>query len=89
MIPLTDEENKCYDEQEVCHICKKIFVYIKMMKMMKMIKMMKIKMTKLLKLMKNLKSTKKLKVSAITPGNLEELLIAFAIWDIKYRKILQ
>ena len=22
MIPLTDEENKSYEKQEVCHICK-------------------------------------------------------------------
>ena len=26
MIPLTDEENKSYEEQQVCHICKKSFV---------------------------------------------------------------
>ena len=25
MIPLTDEENRYYEEQEVCHICKKKF----------------------------------------------------------------
>ena len=25
MIPLTDEENKPYDEQKVCYICKKEF----------------------------------------------------------------
>ena len=25
MIPLTDEENKSYEEQKVCHICKKEF----------------------------------------------------------------
>ena len=25
MIPLTDEENKSYEEQEVCHICKEEF----------------------------------------------------------------
>ena len=25
MIPLTDEENKSYEEQEVCHICKEKF----------------------------------------------------------------
>ena len=25
MIPLTDEENKYYEEQKVCHICKKEF----------------------------------------------------------------
>ena len=27
MIPLTDEENKFYEEQKVCHICKKEFCY--------------------------------------------------------------
>ena len=25
MIPLTDEENKSYEEQQICHICKKKF----------------------------------------------------------------
>ena len=25
MIPLTDEENKSYEKQKVCHICKKMF----------------------------------------------------------------
>ena len=25
MIPLTDEENKSYEKQEICHICKKKF----------------------------------------------------------------
>ena len=25
MIPLTDEENRSYEEQELCHICKKTF----------------------------------------------------------------
>ena len=25
MIPLSEEENKSYEEQEVCHICKKKF----------------------------------------------------------------
>ena len=27
MIPLTDEENKSYEKQEVCHICKKKFCF--------------------------------------------------------------
>ena len=27
MIPLTDEETKSYEEQNVCHICKKEFYY--------------------------------------------------------------
>ena len=27
MIPLTDDENKCYEEQEKCHICQKEFYY--------------------------------------------------------------
>ena len=26
MIPLTDEENKSYEEEKVCYICKKEFV---------------------------------------------------------------
>ena len=29
MIPLTDEEIQFYEEQEVCHICKKEFCYHK------------------------------------------------------------
>ena len=32
MIPLTDKENKSYEKQKVCHICKKNLVLIKMMK---------------------------------------------------------
>ena len=33
MMPLTDNENKYYEEQEKCHICqKKSFVMIKMKK---------------------------------------------------------
>ena len=27
MIPLTDEEKKCYNSQNKCYICKKWFVY--------------------------------------------------------------
>ena len=26
IIPLSEEENKSYEEQEVCHICKKSFI---------------------------------------------------------------
>ena len=33
MIPLTDEETKFYEEQKVCHTCKKRFVMMKMKKM--------------------------------------------------------
>ena len=29
MLPLTDEENKSYEEQKVCHICKKNFCFDK------------------------------------------------------------
>ena len=29
LIPLTDEENKFYEEQKECHICKKEFCYDK------------------------------------------------------------
>ena len=32
MIPLTDNENKTYNEQDECHICKKSFVMTKMKK---------------------------------------------------------
>ena len=32
MIPLTDSENKFYEEQEVCHICQKEFYYDKIEK---------------------------------------------------------
>ena len=35
MIPLTYEENRSYEEQEVCHICKKSFVRMNMMKNVK------------------------------------------------------
>ena len=65
MIPLTDEENKSYEKQEVCHIYKKSFVSMK-------IKMMMIKM-RMMKILKRLKTT------VITQKHLEELLIAFAI----------
>ena len=69
MIQLTDEENKFYEEQEVCYIFKKSFVQIKMMKMRRI----------KLKMMKNLQNTKKSKIIVIIPGNLQELPIAFAI----------
>ena len=32
MIPLTDNENKFYEEQEECHICQKEFCMMKMKK---------------------------------------------------------
>ena len=32
MIPLTDNENRSYEKQKKCHICKKEFVMIKMKK---------------------------------------------------------
>ena len=32
MIPLTNEENKYYEMQKVCYICKKNLILIKMMK---------------------------------------------------------
>ena len=56
MIPLTDEENKSYEEQEACHICEGKFCTNK-----------------------DDKNRKRLKITVITPENLEELLIAFAI----------
>ena len=59
MIPLMDEENKSYEEQETCHICKRKFC--------------------LDKNDENYKNKKRLKIIVITPENLEELLIAFAI----------
>ena len=30
MMPLTDEENKSYEEQKVCYICKKIVMMMMM-----------------------------------------------------------
>ena len=33
MILLTDKENKSYEQQKVCYICKKNLVLIKMIKM--------------------------------------------------------
>ena len=33
MIPLTYEESKSYKKQEVCYICKKELILIKMIKM--------------------------------------------------------
>ena len=42
MIPLTNEENKSYKEQEACHYEKKSFVWIKMMKIIKIKERLKI-----------------------------------------------
>ena len=33
MIPLTDKENKSYEKQKICYICKKDLALTKMMKM--------------------------------------------------------
>ena len=63
MIPLSEEENKFYEEQDVCYICKKSFVGMKTMKMT-IIKM---------------KSIEKLKIMVITLENLEEVPIIFVI----------
>ena len=59
MIQLTVEEDRSYEEQEVCHICQK-------------------------KLCtdwhdENYENKKRLKITVITQGNLEELVIAIAI----------
>ena len=67
MIPLSEEENKSYEEQDVCYICKKKFILIKTMKM------------RIMKTMQNLKSIEKLKIIVITSGNLEKLLIGITI----------
>ena len=56
IIPLIDEENNSYKEQEVCHICKKKFC-----------------------LDENDENFKKHQITLITPENLEEPFIAFAI----------
>ena len=58
MIPLTDEENKYYEEQEACNICTEKFCMNEDDE--------------------NYKNKKRLKITVITPGNLEELLIVFA-----------
>ena len=63
MIPLSEEENKSYEEQDA----KKKFILIKTMKM------------KIMKTMQNLKSIEKLKIIVITSGNLEKLLIGITI----------
>ena len=42
MIPLTNEESRCYEEQKVCHICKKSFVWMNMMKIIKIEEKLKI-----------------------------------------------
>ena len=68
MIPLTDNENKFYNEQEECHICQKEFCYDKNEKK------------------RNLNYTKKLEIIVMIRENLEELLIAFVIYNVKYPK---
>ena len=59
VILLTEDENKSYKEQEICHICHESFVRMNMMKIIKI--------------------EERLKIYAITLGNLEKLPIAFAI----------
>ena len=67
MIPLSEEQNKSYEEQETCCICKKKFCLDENdenennEKDEKFIKY------------------KKVKIIVITPGNLEEVLLAIAI----------
>ena len=68
MIPLTDKENKFYEEKEKCYICQKKFCYDKNKK-------------KEFKMHKNVRDH-----CNIIQENLEELLIAFAIYIIKYPK---
>ena len=63
MIPLTDEEIKCYKGQKVYHICKNSFATMKIKKKKKM----------------NLNYFKKSEITAITQENLEKLIIVFAI----------
>ena len=60
MIPLSEEENESYEEQDVCHMCEEKFIWMKMMKIMKMRVMRIIKM----------KITKKLKAIVVIPENL-------------------
>ena len=71
-----DNPGKSYPEKKAKHEpsglkSKKYVSYVKK-------SFVQMKMMNLLKSMKNLKSTKKLKIIAITPGNLEEQLRAFA-----------
>ena len=58
MIPLTDEENRQYEEQVACNICTENFCKNEDDENYK---------------------NHRLKITVITPGNLEELLIVFPI----------
>ena len=42
MIPLTDEKNQSFEEQEACHICEGKVCTVKMMKIIKIEKRLKI-----------------------------------------------
>ena len=59
MIQLTVEEDRSYEEQEVCHICQKKFCTDGHDE--------------------NYENKKRLKITVITQGNLEELVIAIAV----------
>ena len=82
MIPLSEEENKSYEGQDVSHICKKKFYLDKNNENESNENECNENESD-----KNenknetdkMKSTEKLKIIVITPGNLEELLIAIAI----------
>ena len=69
MTPLTDSENKYYEEQKECYIHQKEFCYHKNEKRKK---------KKIIQ--------KKLEIIIILQENLEELLIAFVVYIIKYPK---
>ena len=69
MTPLTDSENKYYEEQKECYIHQKEFCYHKNEKKKK---------KKIIK--------KNLEIIIILKENLEELLIAFVVYIIKYPK---
>ena len=65
MTPLTDDENKYYEEQQQCYISQKEFCYNKNQRM-------------------KFKLYKKVRDHCHFTGNVEELLIAFVIYIIKY-----
>ena len=65
MTPLTDDENRYYEEQKECYICRKEFFIITNRK-------------------RDLNYTKKLQIIVILQEHLEELLIAFVMYTIKY-----
>ena len=65
MTPLTDDENRYYEEHKYATYAEKHFVMIKNKK-------------------RDLNYTKKLEIIVILQENLEELLIAFVIYTIKY-----